>query len=70
MEFADKHPSCEIIGTDLSSIQPSWVPPNIRFVVDDAEEQWVFNQNFDFVHIRVMLASIRDWPRLIRQGFE
>jgi ubiquinone/menaquinone biosynthesis C-methylase UbiE len=70
IEFAAHHPSCEITGTDLSSIQPSWGPPNVRFVIDDAEEQWVFNQKFDYVHVRVMIVSIRDWARFIRQGFE
>lgn len=70
IEFADKHPSCEITGTDLSPAQLSWVPRNVKFLVDDAEEQWAFNLKFDFVHVRVMLASIHDWPRLIRQGFE
>jgi ubiquinone/menaquinone biosynthesis C-methylase UbiE len=70
IEFADQHPACEITGTDLSSIQPSWVPPNVRFVIDDAEEQWVFNKKFDYVHVHVMIASIRDWPRFVGQGFE
>lgn len=70
IEYADQHPSCEITGTDLSFIQPSSVPPNVRFVIEDAEEQWIFNKRFDYVHVRVMIASIRDWPRLIWQGFE
>jgi hypothetical protein len=57
-------------GTDLSPIQPDQVPSNVRFVIDDAEEQWAFNQKFDYVHVRVMIISIRDWPRFIGLGFE
>ena len=70
VEFADQHPSCEIIGTDLSPIQPSWVPPNVKFIIDDAEEQWVFSHKFDYVHVRVMMISLYDWPRFVGQGFE
>jgi SAM-dependent methyltransferase len=57
IEFAHQHPSCDITGTDLSPIQPDQVPSNVRFVIDDAEEQWAFNQKFDYVHVRVMIIS-------------
>ena len=30
MDFADAFPDCEVIGTDISPIQPSWVPPNLK----------------------------------------
>lgn len=33
IDFADEHPECEVIGIDLSPVQPSWVPPNCRFEV-------------------------------------
>lgn len=29
-DFADMHPDAEVIGTDVSPIQPSWVPPNVK----------------------------------------
>lgn len=29
-DFADEHPQAEVIGTDISPIQPSWVPPNVK----------------------------------------
>lgn len=31
IDFGDMCPKCEVIGTDLSPIQPKWVPPNVRF---------------------------------------
>jgi ubiquinone/menaquinone biosynthesis C-methylase UbiE len=70
IEFADQHPSCEVIGTDLSAIQPSWVPPNMKFIIDDAEEQWVFSHKFDYVHTRAMITAVYDWPRFLGQSFE
>ncbi|EXA29949.1 hypothetical protein FOVG_18627 [Fusarium oxysporum f. sp. pisi HDV247] len=36
IDFADQYPNAEVIGTDLSPIQPDWVPPNVRFELEDA----------------------------------
>lgn len=71
IDFADSYPSAEVIGTDLSPIQPSWVPPNLRFLVDDAESPWLFSTSrpFDFIHVRDLGGAIADWPRLLRQGY-
>ena len=69
IDFADMHPESKVTGTDLSSIQPPWVPPNVEFLIDDAEEPWVFSHPFDYIHVRVLIISIRDWERLIRQAF-
>jgi hypothetical protein len=33
----DQFPAANILGVDLSPIQPEWVPPNVRFMVDDVE---------------------------------
>ena len=38
IDVADEFPSALVIGTDLSPIQPTTVPPNCRFYVDDFEE--------------------------------
>lgn len=61
-DFADQHPSAEVIGTDLSPIQPHSVPPNLKFEIDDATQPWTFSpESFDFVHIRSMYGSVADW---------
>lgn len=70
IEMGDKYPSAEIIGNDISPIQPGLVPPNVKFEVDDAEAEWVYSGKFDYIHCRYMIGSIRDWPRLVRQAFE
>lgn len=36
-KVGDRFPSSNILGVDLSPIQPEWVPPNVRFMVDDVE---------------------------------
>lgn len=71
IDFADTFPSAEVIGTDLSPIQPSWVPPNLRFLVDDAESPWLYSaaRPFDFIHARDLGGAIANWPRLLRQAY-
>ncbi|KAL2861844.1 S-adenosyl-L-methionine-dependent methyltransferase [Aspergillus pseudodeflectus] len=67
IEFADLHPSAKVIGTDLSPIQPTWVPPNVQFEVDDCTDEWVHEKDsFDYIHIRGMYGSIADWDALYK----
>ena len=70
IDFADIYPSAEIIGVDLSANLPTSVPPNVRFEVDDLEDDWTFAYPFDYIHSRYMAGSIKDWPRLMKQCFE
>ena len=70
IDFADEHPDSQVIATDLSVIQPQWVPPNLSFQVDDCEADWSYSQPFDFIHIRSMSGSISDWPRTLQQSFQ
>ena len=69
MQFADEHLDSEVIGVDLSPIQPSFVPPNIKFQLDNVEEEWTYTREFDFIYSRMMAGGIEDWPRLIEQSF-
>ncbi|RDW56650.1 hypothetical protein BP5796_13115 [Coleophoma crateriformis] len=39
IDFADEHPETEVIGVDLSPIQPNFIPPNLIFEIDDLEEE-------------------------------
>ncbi|KAF2669466.1 S-adenosyl-L-methionine-dependent methyltransferase [Microthyrium microscopicum] len=70
IDFADKYPSCSVIGTDIAPVQPQWVPPNCNFQIDDAELDWTFQENhFDYIHLRDLYQAIRDWPKLVSQAF-
>lgn len=69
IDMADKFPSATVTGVDLSPSQPTWVPPNVRFEVDDVEEEFTFSKPADFIHCRYFAGSIRDWPKFIRQCF-
>ncbi|KAF5512179.1 Secondary metabolism regulator LAE1 [Colletotrichum aenigma] len=70
IDFADQYPDAEVLGTDISPIQPTWVPTNLRFVMDDCLLDWMWPENhFDFVHLRCLYGSIPDWVSLYRSAF-
>ncbi|ORY70306.1 S-adenosyl-L-methionine-dependent methyltransferase [Pseudomassariella vexata] len=69
IEMGDKYASAEVTGIDLSPIQPVWVPPNVKFVVDDVEDTWLNGDNIDFVHLRNMVPILRSPVRLLREIF-
>ncbi|PYH89966.1 S-adenosyl-L-methionine-dependent methyltransferase [Aspergillus ellipticus CBS 707.79] len=70
IDFADNHPEATVLGNDLSPIQPSWVPPNVEFLVDDVESDWLDKPNtYDFIHSRGMAGCVADWHRLYRQAY-
>ncbi|OHF02013.1 hypothetical protein CORC01_02592 [Colletotrichum orchidophilum] len=71
IQFGDEHPEAEVIvGNDLSPIQPQWVPPNVKFIIDDVELDWAEPEQYDYIHCRYMAGSIKDWPRLVHQIYE
>ncbi|KAH7137473.1 S-adenosyl-L-methionine-dependent methyltransferase [Dactylonectria estremocensis] len=70
MDFAEQFPETKVIGTDLSPIQPAWVPPNVEFVIDDCIQDWTWPaDHFDFIHLRALYGSIPDWQALYRKAF-
>ncbi|KAK4192541.1 S-adenosyl-L-methionine-dependent methyltransferase [Podospora australis] len=71
IEMGDEFESATVLGIDLSPIQPEWVPPNVRFMVDDVESPWLHNRNFfDYIHSRHTVMAIKDWPKLMRRALE
>ncbi|KAL8822313.1 MAG: hypothetical protein Q9191_006948 [Dirinaria sp. TL-2023a] len=70
IDVGDEYPNTEIIGTDISPTQPSWVPANVKFEIDDCEQPWTFEKPFDFVHARYMAATVIDWQKFVDQAFK
>ncbi|KAL3440677.1 S-adenosyl-L-methionine-dependent methyltransferase [Aspergillus insuetus] len=70
IDFADQHPSAQVLGIDLSPIQPSWIPTNCKFELDDYEKTWTFSQKFDFIHARMLMGSIADEKNLFKQAYD
>lgn len=70
IDVADRYPSAEVFGIDQTPIQPNWVPPNLRFIVDNIEEEWLHGSDFDFVHIRQVMPVLRDGEKVLRSAYE
>lgn len=70
MDVADEHPSAEVLGIDLSPIQPQWTPPNCSFQVDDFESDWLYSKPFDFIHARELEGCMSNETRLFKQALE
>ena len=72
IEMGDQYPEAKIEGTDLSPIQPTAVPDNVQFLVDDAEqEDWAIPlEHYDFIHTRMMLGSFDDFRNIIAKSFK
>ena len=56
--MADDFPSAEILGTDISAVQPSWVPPNCKFEIDDAQLDWTFPVEFVAIDGKAELTQV------------
>lgn len=70
VDMGDMYPEAEILGTDLSPIQPSWVPPNVKFEVDDFEREWTYKDQFDYIHARGLIGAVKDWAGLCKKIYE
>ncbi|KAL8671747.1 MAG: hypothetical protein Q9168_003769 [Polycauliona sp. 1 TL-2023] len=68
IEMAEQYPQSQVIGTDLSPVQPN----NVRFHIDDCEAKlWTWPENhFDYIHSRYMIGSIGNWASMIRKAYK
>ncbi|KAK5030648.1 hypothetical protein LTS07_005432 [Exophiala sideris] len=69
IEFAEQYPSAFVVANDLSPTQPSFIPPNVQFEIDDANEPWTYSRRFDFIHCRQHHCAIEE-QKLFNQAFE
>ncbi|KEZ41786.1 hypothetical protein SAPIO_CDS6767 [Scedosporium apiospermum] len=69
VDFADDNPNVEVIGTDISPVQPQWVPPNLRFEIEDFTKEWTFApESVDYIHLRWLLGSVADWDAFFKEA--
>jgi hypothetical protein len=67
----DMYPGATVLGVDLSPIQPQWVPPGVKFMVDDVESPWVRPLNhYNYIHGRHLSTGIKNWPLLMSRTLE
>ncbi|GJC84205.1 hypothetical protein ColLi_07043 [Colletotrichum liriopes] len=57
--------------TDLSPMQPDAVPPNLKFYIDDAEDdEWLLGDSYDFIHLRSVAPVFRRLDRVLNKAYE
>ncbi|WQF77948.1 Putative S-adenosyl-L-methionine-dependent methyltransferase superfamily [Colletotrichum destructivum] len=69
MQFGDDHPEAKVIGVDLSAVQPGLTVPNVKFEIDDIQEEWTIGGPFGYIHSRFMTSSIANWEDFLTQSF-
>ena len=72
VEVADRYPSAEVHGVDISPIQPRFVPGNCTFYVADVMEGlWFRDKRFDFIHSRDIHSGIpgNRWDEYLSEIF-
>ncbi len=67
---AEKFPGAEVVGVDLSPIQPDWCPSNLRFHMDNFEDDWVYGAGFDYVHLRHLAVNIKNPVALLASIYQ
>lgn len=72
VEVAEQFPQAEVYGVDLSPIQPDWAPKNVKFEVDDIEDDWTWPENhFDLIYSKTMLVGgIKNYRKYFEQAFK
>lgn len=72
MDVGDLYPSAQIIGTDLSPIQPAWVPPNVQFELHDCTQYpWDFRRKFDLIHTQLINAfAVKNWRQFYTEAYD
>ncbi|KAF3025586.1 hypothetical protein E8E14_012041 [Neopestalotiopsis sp. 37M] len=72
MDFARLYPTANVLGSDLSRIQPEdSKPANCSFVQEDAEEPWLHPKNhFDYIHFRLVTTCFDHPQSVIQQAYE
>ena len=67
--MGERYPNAEIIATDISVFQATYVPSNVVFQVDDARGEWTYTQLFGFIHIQGLARAFSDWPEIYAKAF-
>ncbi|KAI5857060.1 S-adenosyl-L-methionine-dependent methyltransferase [Tricharina praecox] len=75
IEMADFLPNSQILGNDLSPVQPTWldfpaIPANCTFEIDDFLRPWTHTSgSFDLIYARGLYGCVDEWPQLLSQAY-
>jgi len=70
-EFATEHPAAEVVGIDNYPQPVIAVPYNCRFMIQDAEQEWLVGDvEFDIIHARLVPFHAKVVPGVFRRCYE
>ena len=74
IDFAKQNPQADVVALDINEYL-SWkqAPSNCKFKTGDIEsnEVWAgLADKFDYIHARLIVVGVRDWPRLVQRCYE
>ena len=46
------------------------MPRNVKFEIDDIDEEWTYEKPFDFIHSRFMNFSVQNWKTYLTKIYE
>lgn len=70
IDVADEYEQAHVFGTDISPIQPDYIPPNCAFHIDDFESPWIFDEPFDYIHARNLGGAVADWTKFHQEVYK
>ncbi|KAF9768162.1 hypothetical protein IL306_014570 [Fusarium sp. DS 682] len=53
-----------------TSILSLSIPPNVKFEIDDIDDEWTYSEPFDYIHSRMMNVAVKNWPDYVRKVFD
>lgn len=72
--FASSCPQTQVTAIDIDPpAATATTPSNCRFSKADANSHWddfAKDQRFDYIHVRMMMFAIRDWPAFFSHCFK
>ena len=68
--MAQQYPDAQITACDIGIFDVGEIPYNLRFELDDVNDEWSYSKQFDYIHLRDMAGAIRNWSALYEQAFE
>ncbi|RDW94381.1 hypothetical protein BP5796_00144 [Coleophoma crateriformis] len=69
-EFASRYPSSTVLGIDLSPTNPSFIPQNCSFRIEDYEEEWKHSAPFSFIHGRALISCLKNPPQTFATAYQ
>jgi SAM-dependent methyltransferase len=73
IEMSALHPEATFIASDIGVFDAGIGHidlPNVFFQLDDARDEWTYDQPFDLVHLRGLSGAFQDWRHIYEQAFK